>query len=84
MDSENWRDTLTHDQPTGIAMSNPIKRALLAHAGRLRFPTLFLVALTLFAIDMVVPDPIPFVDEILLGLGTLLFASWRKRRDPKP
>ena len=65
-------------------MRNPIKRALLAYAGRLRFPTLFLVALTLFAIDMVVPDPIPFVDEILLGLSTLLFASWRRRHDPKP
>jgi len=72
------------DQPQGIAMRNPIKRALLAYAGRLRFPTLFLITLGLFVIDLVVPDPIPFVDEILLGLGTLLFASWRKRRDPKP
>jgi hypothetical protein len=75
---------LTHDQPTGIAMRNPIKRALLAYAGRLRFPTLFLVTLGLFVLDLVVPDPIPFVDEVLLGLGTLLFASWRRRRDPKP
>lgn len=66
----------------GIDMRNPITRALLAYAGRLRFPTLFLIALALFVIDMVVPDPIPFVDEILLGLGTLLFASWRRRRDP--
>jgi hypothetical protein len=65
-------------------MRTPIKRALLAYAGRLRFPTLFLITLSLFVIDLVVPDPIPFVDEILLGLGTLLFASWRKRRDPKP
>lgn len=65
-------------------MRNPIKHALLAYAGRLRFPTLFLIALTLFAVDLVVPDPIPFLDEIMLGLGTLLFASWRKRREPKP
>ena len=65
-------------------MPNPIKRALLAYAGRLRFPTLFLITLALFAADLVVPDPIPFLDEIMLGLGTLLFASWRKRREPKP
>jgi len=63
-------------------MRNPITRALLAYAGRLRFPTLFLITLALFVIDLLVPDPIPFVDEILLGLGTLLFASWRRRRDP--
>lgn len=65
-------------------MANPIKRALLAYAGRLRFPTLFLITLGLFAVDLVVPDPIPFLDEIMLGLGTLLFASWRNRRDPSP
>ena len=65
-------------------MRNPIKRAALAYASRLRFPTLFLIALALFVIDLVVPDPVPFLDEIMLGLLTLLFASWRKRRDPKP
>ena len=64
-------------------MRTPIVRGLLAHASRLRFPTLFPITATLFAIDFVVPDPIPFVDEILLGLGTLLFASWRRRRDPR-
>ena len=63
-------------------MQNPIKRALLTYAGRLRFPTLFLITLGLFAVDMIVPDPIPFIDEIMLGLATMLFASWRKRRDP--
>ena len=65
-------------------MANPIKRALLAYAGRLRFPTLFLITLGLFAVDLVVPDPIPFLDEIMLGLATLLFASWRNRRDSNP
>lgn len=65
-------------------MRNPIKRVALAYASRLRFPTLFLITLVLFGIDVVVPDPVPFIDEIMLGLLTLLFASWRKRRDPKP
>ena len=48
--------------------------------GRLSFPRLFVVFALLFAVDLVVPDPIPFVDEILLGLGTLLFASWKNRK----
>lgn len=59
-------------------MPNPILAPLLAFAGRLRFKTLFLVTAALFAINVVVPDPVPFVDEILLGLGTLLLASLRK------
>jgi hypothetical protein len=29
---------------------------------------------------MLVPDPIPFVDELMLGIGTLLFAAWKNRR----
>lgn len=61
-------------------MPNPILAPVLAFAGRLRFRTLFLVTAALFAIDTMVPDPIPFVDEILLGLGTLLLASLRKPR----
>ncbi len=46
---------------------------------RLRHPHLFLIAGVLFALDLVVPDGIPFLDELLLGLATLFFASWRKR-----
>ena len=49
----------------------------------LRFPYLAAIAGVLFLINVVVPDAIPFVDEILLGLGTALFASWRKR-EPEP
>jgi hypothetical protein len=39
---------------------------------------LLLLTGTLFVIDLVVPDPIPFVDEAILGLVTLLLA--RKKR----
>ena len=28
-------------------------------------------------------DPIPFLDEILFGLGTLLLANWKRRKDPE-
>jgi len=61
-------------------MANPLLAPLFAFAGKLRFRTLFLVTAALFAVDLLVPDPILFVDEILLGLGTLLLASLRKPR----
>ncbi|WP_366520638.1 DUF6116 family protein, partial [Accumulibacter sp.] len=40
-------------------------RFVLRFAERLRFPQLFLLALTLFVLDLLLPDMIPFVDEIL-------------------
>jgi len=49
-------------------------------AAGLRFPTLFGLVAGLFVLDLVIPDLIPFADEILLALGTLLLASLRKRR----
>ena len=49
-------------------------------ASGLRYPTLFGLVAALFVIDLVVPDLIPFIDEILLALGTLLLGSLRKRR----
>jgi hypothetical protein len=66
-------------------MANPLFSSVLLAPfmrwlGRLGFPKLFTVFAVLFVIDMLVPDPILFVDEILLGLGTLLFASWKDRR----
>jgi len=55
---------------------------LLSYAGRLRFPWLLAMTAFLFLVDLVVPDFVPFADEILLGLLTVLFAAWRKRRSP--
>jgi hypothetical protein len=67
-----------------ITMANPLLLPLLTWAKKLRFPTLFWLMATLFAIDLVVPDLVPGLDEILLGLGTLLFASWKSRKQPPP
>lgn len=53
---------------------------LLRWLGRLSHPKLFLVIGCLFLISVVVPDPIPLVDELLLGLGTVLLAR-RKQPD---
>jgi hypothetical protein len=46
----------------------------------LRYPQLFLLTAALFAVDLVVPDMIPFVDELLLGMLTLLLARIKDRR----
>jgi uncharacterized membrane protein len=46
----------------------------------LRFPTLFTIFAILTVIDLVVPDPLPFVDELGLALLTLLLGLWRDRR----
>lgn len=63
-------------------MANPLIAPLLGFLGRLSFPRLFLLTGTLFVLDVVIPDFIPLADEILLGLGTLLLANWKKRKDP--
>ena len=48
-------------------------------AAGLRFPTLFTVCAALFLVDLVAPDVIPFVDEIVLALLTLTVGAFRKR-----
>ena len=48
-------------------------------ASHLRFPVLLGLTLALLAVDLAVPDPIPFVDEALLTLGALLLARLRKK-----
>lgn len=65
-------------------MANPLLLPLLEWARRLRYPTLFKMTAGLFALTLFIPDPLPFVDEILLGLGTLLLANWKNRREPLP
>jgi hypothetical protein len=62
-------------------MANPLIAPLLRWLGRLSFPRLFLLSAALFFLDLLVPDFIPFADEILLGLGTLLLSRWKKKPD---
>jgi hypothetical protein len=63
-------------------MPTPLIQRLLPFAARLRFPYLFALFVALFVLDLLIPDVIPFADEILLGLLALLFASIRKRVKP--
>lgn len=67
------------DQPADTGRG--IVGRLVAMVGRLRHPWILAITGALFLIDLVVPDLIPFIDEILLGLATILLALWRKRKD---
>jgi len=51
---------------------------------RLRFPQLFVILAGLLVLDLLLPDPIPLVDELTLAVLTFLIGSWRSRREPQP
>jgi hypothetical protein len=48
----------------------------------LRFPGLFLILALVTLVDLLIPDFIPFVDEIGLALLTILLGTWKNRRAP--
>lgn len=50
----------------------------------LRFPVLFAIVAAVFVADLLIPDMIPMVDEILLALLTVMLGSLRKRRGDDP
>lgn len=62
--------------------ANTLLGFLQRFVGELRFPQLFWLTAVLFVLDLLIPDLIPFADEILLGLATLLLGSWKRRRQP--
>lgn len=66
-------------------MSTPPRSPLTAFVQRLlprmRYPYLFLILGGLFLIDLVIPDPIPLVDELLLAILTFVAATLTTRRD---
>jgi hypothetical protein len=57
-----------------------IGRLVRQFAAGLRYPTLFKIVAALFVLDFLVPDMVPFYDEIVLALGTLLLGSLKSRR----
>jgi hypothetical protein len=63
-------------------MSGTVPKLVRKSAGRLRYPWLLALTAALFVADLVVPDAVPLIDELLLGLGTLVLARLRTRRTP--
>ena len=68
------------DPTEPVAMASPHSSVVLEFARGLRLPTLFLITAGVLVVDVLLPDPIPFVDEVLLGLVTLMLANWKRRK----
>lgn len=75
----------THEDPSQMEEAKSPQRSMLAPVvgflSRLRYRSLFLIAAALLAVDLVVPDAIPFADEILLAIVTIVLARLRKPGD---
>ncbi len=53
-------------------------------AGQLKSSTLLLLVTSLFVLDLIIPDPLPFIDEIILGIMAVLIARWQSRNAEPP
>ena len=69
-------------------MSTPVRSPLASLLNRmlpgLRFPQLFAILAGLLVLDLLLPDPIPLIDEVTLAVLTFVIGSWRSRREPQP
>ena len=53
----------------------------LKRTNQLKFKNLFFLVTGLFLIDLLLPDFLPFIDEIILGLMAIILANWKKERN---
>ena len=57
-----------------------IANRIIRYTQSLRFPVLLLITAILFVADLLVPDAIPFVDELILALVLAVLSRLRKPR----
>lgn len=55
----------------------------LAFADKLKYRNLFLLVVALLTLNLLTPDFIPFIDEIILGLIAIILANWKDERKQK-
>ena len=53
---------------------------LSGYAESLKFPWLMLLTSLLFVINLFVPDAVPFIDEILLGLVAVILGRLKRKK----
>ena len=63
-------------------LRNSLPVAIMRWGNRLRFPYVFLLTAVVFVANLLIPDVIPMVDEILIGLVTIGLAKLKKPKDP--
>ena len=61
-----------------------IKARFTGYLESLRFPWLLLITILLFLVNVFVPDPIPFVDEILLALVAAALGRLKRKKPADP
>lgn len=54
--------------------------AFLSFANTLKFKNLFFIVICLFVINLFIPDFIPLIDEIILGLIAIILANLKKEK----
>lgn len=59
-------------------------RSFFNWARTLRFRQLFFLTLALFIGDLLIPDFIPLIDELILGLLTLMLGSIKSKSGKPP
>ncbi len=59
----------------------PIVSLVLAFANQLKFKNLFLLIISLLIADLLIPDMVPFIDEIILGLLAIILGNWKKEKE---
>ena len=57
-------------------MQSLIRRILAPVLARLGSRTIMTIGGTLFVLNMLIPDPLPLVDELLILAGTILLSRW--------
>jgi hypothetical protein len=67
-----------------ISLQRTSVAARLLRRLNLRFPGLFIILALLTLADLLIPDVIPFVDEIGLALVTMMLGLWKDRRTATP
>ena len=60
------------------AVHGRLRGLVVRYVSGLRFPYLLALTAGLFVIDFFVPDVIPYADEILLGLATIILARLKR------
>jgi hypothetical protein len=63
---------------------SPLGRAINRFLAGLETPKLFKLAVVLFLMNVVIPDPIPLLDEILMGIAVVMLARRKKGPAPPP
>ena len=59
---------------------NTLIERFLEFADGLKYRSQFLIILGILVLDLLIPDVIPFFDEIILGLVAVFLANWKKER----